>query len=237
MKVSIKYLFLLISVLLLLSATAADTIPMLEKMRTGARQISEIRNNGILLRLRGHQRAKEALRAAGNEEGLRKLEQRVKEENSQIIEAFRHFTFAPVYYYMDYNTSLLKNGDFSEVYNLDGSRASYSAQTSYIIDPYSFENSTTNSLYAGFALLDINNRPLTYPMPATLMRRRGFVRKSYIDMVIEYSHQFSAMDKFAERIRAFDGRAELSKKEMRNLREERRDLWKEARKKNRTKPS
>lgn len=76
-------------------------------------QIRELRSGTLLVRLHTLDRSIATLRANGMPEQAKKIEEKVDEQNQELLQAFaRHFDFCKVYFFYSVETSDILNGNY-----------------------------------------------------------------------------------------------------------------------------
>lgn len=86
---------------------------MLFSQQTAVKQIREMKNTVLLVRLKTAEHQINALRQAGHEEKARDMEEKNDRENREVCRAFKdNFTFCPVYFFYSSSTGEVKNGNW-----------------------------------------------------------------------------------------------------------------------------
>ncbi len=221
-----NYLVTLLISFLFFSAGAQETIKvsLAKRLTTCAHQIDFIAEHGILIRLKTNDMALSAMRKAGNELAAQKLEAKQEQLNQQILAAFKEqFAFAHVYYFYSRDLASIKAGDFSKVYTLDNQPAKYNSRNFFMVDPYSASVSSMNSRSTGFTLLDSSSKVITSPMPKPIIKRFGFIYKTFPQLVFDWNYQFMEMANLSREIKlgrlkaVGNGETFLSKEQERDI--------------------
>ncbi len=163
-------------------------------MRLGAQQIAFIKQNGVFIRLRTNDMAVQAMKKAGNTTDAERLQAKQKEANEPILEAFKkNFSFSKVYFFYSRDQDEFNKGDFSKLYNLDGTKATYTARDFLMIDPYTAEVKSMNSQSTGFSLLTSDGAEVKFPMPINIIKRFGPIYRTYPQLVFDWDYMFYEM--------------------------------------------
>lgn len=86
---------------------------MLFSQQPAVKQIREMKNTMLLVRLKTAEHQISALKQAGHEEKAREMEVKRDRENREVCQAFRdNFTFCPVYFFYSSSTGEVKNGNW-----------------------------------------------------------------------------------------------------------------------------
>lgn len=194
------------------ASTKVQELSIGDAMILGANQIAAIKSNGVFIRLRTNDKAIAALTKAGRQDQVDIIKTKQSKLNQEILDAFaKQFHFTRVYYFFSRNQVDFNKGDFSMLYNLDGSKADYKAKDFFIIDPYVAEVKSMNSQSTGFTLLTRDGEMTKYPMPITIIKRFGPFYKTYPQLVFDWNFMFNEMSNLGEQIETGLVKAKLKK--------------------------
>ena len=100
------------------------------------RQIADLKNGALLVRLQTRKNSVEALRKAGQHDRADVVEAMQRAKNRRIVKAFQEeFSFCPSYFFFSDGSEKVKNGDLNEVEFLN---ADLEVDTSIVFDHATF---------------------------------------------------------------------------------------------------
>lgn len=196
-----------------------------DQLLLGAEQIEFIKQHGLFIRLRTNDMAIEALDKAGRKADSEALVKKQNEIDDRVLKAFKQqFTFTKVYYFYSRDLEEFKKGHFSNLYNLDGTKATYNAKDFFMLDPYVAQIKSMNSNSTGFTLLTSDAKMAEYPMPDVIIRRYGPIYKTYPQLVFDWNYEFYEMDHLGREIKSGELNRVIKSKGANYTRVERRNL-------------
>lgn len=167
------------------------------------KDLETLKEGVLLIKLYDYQSKIDKLRENGYDKTADNIQQESDSLNKVIVKAFTTlYEFSDFGFYMSSNESLIKDGDFSHVYFLNGVDTISSHSDIFYLDSKHVFFESMQSSQLGYSIFDKDFNLLEEPFPYYVRKRQSifFLRRDHFEMTIKLQEN---LNKFWDKSRKY----------------------------------